>query len=97
MTTPSEIKDYADPKVLRNEVEGFISAGATNEAIRRELPLTPERLLSVVRILTDELEAFRELRENVHDFLELPAYGQAERYNAAIDALKASVEKVKDL
>ena len=95
--TPDEVKDYADPKVLRNELESYISAGGKNDEIRRAIPLTPERMLNVVRILTDELEAFRALREDVNDFLKLPAYGKPEAYNAAIDALKADVAKVQDL
>jgi hypothetical protein len=48
--------NYLDAKVLRNEIESYISAGASDAEIRAAMPCDSRCLLAVVRILVDELQ-----------------------------------------
>src|SRR5690349_6002647 len=46
--------NYSEPKVLRDEIESLVNAGASDAEIEHSLPLSPARLLGVIRLLLDE-------------------------------------------
>lgn len=82
-------------KQLRNEIEAFISAGASDAELRARLPLNSRNLLAVVRKLVDEVQLLVGVREQAEALLKLGAYPKPDAYNEQVDVLKEAIDAAK--